>query len=98
MPHPTLQEQPKISLKNLVGKSCITHYILPIFSCTNRFSSFQELTESFNGTKAYFKRRGRNETSFSFESKLAKFYEEGMRKLMARWEDVINKNGGYVEH
>ncbi|KAM3187385.1 hypothetical protein ACTXT7_002421 [Hymenolepis weldensis] len=30
-------------------------------------------------------------------SQLAKFYEEGMRKLMARWEDVINKNGDYVE-
>ncbi|KAM3180336.1 hypothetical protein ACTXT7_016478 [Hymenolepis weldensis] len=26
-------------------------------------------------------------------SKLAKFYEEGMRKLMARREDVMNKNG-----
>ncbi|KAM3178578.1 hypothetical protein ACTXT7_002281 [Hymenolepis weldensis] len=43
-----------------------------------------ELTESFNGTKAYFKRRGRN--------------EEEVRKLMARWEDVMNKNGDYVEH
>ncbi|KAM3184077.1 hypothetical protein ACTXT7_009105 [Hymenolepis weldensis] len=73
-------EQPKISLKNLAGKSCITHHILPIFSCTNRFStSFQELTESCGGTKAYFKRRGGNEeASFFFESKLAKFYEEGM--------------------
>ncbi|KAM3176625.1 hypothetical protein ACTXT7_006159 [Hymenolepis weldensis] len=30
------------------------------------------------------------------KSKLAKFYE-GMRKLMARWEDVITKNGDYVE-
>ncbi|KAM3172235.1 hypothetical protein ACTXT7_014970 [Hymenolepis weldensis] len=92
MPHPTLQKQPKISLRNLAEKSCITHHILLIFSCTNRFSSFQELT------KANFKRRGRNEASFFFESKLAKFYEEGMRKLMARWEDVINKNGDYVEH
>ncbi|KAM3188005.1 hypothetical protein ACTXT7_001147 [Hymenolepis weldensis] len=59
----------------------------------------QELTESFDGTKAYFKRRGQNEeSSFSYEYKLAKFYEEGMRKLMARWKDVINKNGDYVEH
>ncbi|VUZ40475.1 unnamed protein product [Hymenolepis diminuta] len=33
-----------------------------------------------------------------FESRLAKLYEEGMRKLMARWEDVINKNGDCVEH
>ncbi|KAM3180159.1 hypothetical protein ACTXT7_016853, partial [Hymenolepis weldensis] len=59
-----------------------------------------ELTESFSGTKAYFKRRGRNEeASFSFlESKLAKFYEEGMGGLMARWENVINKNDNYVEH
>ncbi|KAM3188298.1 hypothetical protein ACTXT7_000521 [Hymenolepis weldensis] len=63
-----LQEQPKISLKNLVGKSCITHHILPIFSCTNRFStSFQELIESFNGTKVYFKRRGGDEAK-SFKS------------------------------
>ncbi|KAM3184279.1 hypothetical protein ACTXT7_008659 [Hymenolepis weldensis] len=45
MPDPTLQEQPKILLKNLAGKSCITHHILPIFSCINRFSSFQEFTE-----------------------------------------------------
>ncbi|KAM3180331.1 hypothetical protein ACTXT7_016487 [Hymenolepis weldensis] len=59
-PH-TSQEQPKISLKNLAGKSCITHHILPIFSSTYRFSSFQELTEPVNGTEAYFKRRGRNE-------------------------------------
>ncbi|KAM3175260.1 hypothetical protein ACTXT7_008880 [Hymenolepis weldensis] len=98
MPDPTLQEQPIISLKNLAGKSCITR----IFSrsCTNRIStSFQELAELFNGTKAYFKKRGRNEeASFFFKSKLAKFYEEGIRKLMARWEDVINKNGDYVEH
>ncbi|KAM3171132.1 hypothetical protein ACTXT7_017231 [Hymenolepis weldensis] len=86
MPHPTLQEQPKISLKKMAGKSCITHHILTIFSCTNRFStSFQELTESFNGTKAYLKGRGRNEEAiFFYKSKLAKFYEEGMRKLMAR--------------
>ncbi|KAM3188290.1 hypothetical protein ACTXT7_000606 [Hymenolepis weldensis] len=98
MPDPTLQEQPKISLKNLAVKSCITHHILPIFSCTNQFLSFQELTESFNKTKACFKRRGRNEASFFFESELSKFYEEGMRKLMARWGDVINKNGVYVEH
>ncbi|KAM3179778.1 hypothetical protein ACTXT7_017622, partial [Hymenolepis weldensis] len=57
----TLQEQPNISLKNLGGKSCITHHIPPIFSCTNRFSaSFRELTDSLNGTKAYIKRRGRN--------------------------------------
>ncbi|KAM3174742.1 hypothetical protein ACTXT7_009921 [Hymenolepis weldensis] len=60
MPDTTLQEQPKSSLKNLAGNSCITHHILPIFSCTNRLSSFQEFTESFNGTKAYFKWRGRN--------------------------------------
>ncbi|KAM3179061.1 hypothetical protein ACTXT7_001367 [Hymenolepis weldensis] len=33
-----------------------------------------------------------------FDSKVAKFYEEGMRKLMARWEDVMNKNGDYVEY
>ncbi|KAM3175457.1 hypothetical protein ACTXT7_008485 [Hymenolepis weldensis] len=66
MPDPTLQEHPKISLKNL------------------------ELTESFDGTKAYFKRRVRTEASFFFESKLAKFDEEGMRKLMARWEDVTS--------
>ncbi|KAM3171063.1 hypothetical protein ACTXT7_017359 [Hymenolepis weldensis] len=33
-----------------------------------------------------------------FESKVAKFSEEGMRKLMARWGDVVNKNGDYVEH
>ncbi|KAM3179244.1 hypothetical protein ACTXT7_001000 [Hymenolepis weldensis] len=99
MPHHTLQEHPKISLKNLAGKSCITHHILPIFSCTNRIStSFQELTESFDRTKAYFKRRVRGEAHFFFESKLAKFYEEGMRKLMARWEDAINKNGDYSEH
>ncbi|KAM3178288.1 hypothetical protein ACTXT7_002872 [Hymenolepis weldensis] len=77
----TLQEQPKISLKKMAGKSCITHHTLPIFSCTNRISTaFQEFTESFNGRKAYFKRRGQNEAN----SKLAKFYEEGMRKLMAR--------------
>ncbi|KAM3174574.1 hypothetical protein ACTXT7_010249, partial [Hymenolepis weldensis] len=56
------------------------------------------LTESLKGTKAHFKRRGRNEASFFSESKLARFYEEGMRKLMARWEDVINKDGDYVEH
>ncbi|KAM3181530.1 hypothetical protein ACTXT7_014188 [Hymenolepis weldensis] len=31
---------------------------------------------------AYVERRGRNEASFFFESKLAKFYEEGMRNLM----------------
>ncbi|KAM3186506.1 hypothetical protein ACTXT7_004185 [Hymenolepis weldensis] len=99
MPDPTLQEQPKISLKNLAGKSCIIHHIRPIFSCTNRFSCFQEPIESFNETKAYFKRRGRNEeASFFFESKLAKFYDEGIGKLMARWEDVFNKNGDYVEH
>ncbi|KAM3173205.1 hypothetical protein ACTXT7_012973 [Hymenolepis weldensis] len=98
MPDPTLQEQSKISLKNLAGKSSITHHILPIFSCTNRFLSFQELTESFNGKKTYIKSRGGNEASFFFESKLAKFYEEGMRKLMARWKDVINENWDYVEH
>ncbi|KAM3171156.1 hypothetical protein ACTXT7_017188, partial [Hymenolepis weldensis] len=57
MPDPTLQEQPKISLKKMAGKSCITHHILPIFSSTNRFLSFQELTESLNGTRAHFKRR-----------------------------------------
>ncbi|KAM3180985.1 hypothetical protein ACTXT7_015234 [Hymenolepis weldensis] len=78
MPDPTLHEQSKVSLKNLAGKSCITHHILPIFSCTNPFSSFQKLTDLFNGTRAYFKRRGGN------ESKLAKFSEEGIRKLMAR--------------
>ncbi|KAM3180597.1 hypothetical protein ACTXT7_015973, partial [Hymenolepis weldensis] len=51
-----------MSLKNVSGKSCISHYIHPIFSRTNRFStSFQELTEAFDGRKAYFKRRGRNE-------------------------------------
>ncbi|KAM3178618.1 hypothetical protein ACTXT7_002174 [Hymenolepis weldensis] len=84
MTDPTLQEQPKISLKNLARKSYITYHIPPTFSCINRFSSFQELTEPFNGTTAYFKRRGRNEeASFLFESKVAKFYEEGMRKLMA---------------
>ncbi|KAM3179858.1 hypothetical protein ACTXT7_017451 [Hymenolepis weldensis] len=99
MPDPTLQEQRKISMKNLAGKSCTTHHILPIFSCTNLFSSFQELTESFNRTKAYFKGRGGNEASFfSFESKLAKLYEEEMRKVMARWEDVTNKYGDYVKH
>ncbi|KAM3179703.1 hypothetical protein ACTXT7_000144 [Hymenolepis weldensis] len=70
MPHPTLQEQPKISLKNLAGKSCITHHILPIFSCTNRFSSFQKLTESFYGTKIYFKRRGGNEATCMADSQL----------------------------
>ncbi|KAM3178173.1 hypothetical protein ACTXT7_003100 [Hymenolepis weldensis] len=58
----------------------------------------RELTESLNGTKAYFKSRGRNEASFFFESKLTKLYEDGMRKLMARWEDVINKIGDYTEH
>ncbi|KAM3171631.1 hypothetical protein ACTXT7_016233 [Hymenolepis weldensis] len=59
-----------------------------------------ELTESFNGTPAYFKRREEVEMKLlSFvESKLANFHEEGMRKLMARGEDVINKNGDYVEH
>ncbi|VUZ44469.1 unnamed protein product [Hymenolepis diminuta] len=58
-----------------------------------------EPTESFTGaSKAYFKRRGGNEANFFFESKLAKFYDEGMRKLMARWEDVVNKNIDYVEH
>ncbi|KAM3182311.1 hypothetical protein ACTXT7_012640 [Hymenolepis weldensis] len=31
-------------------------------------------------------------------SKLAKFCEEEMRKLMASWEDVINNNGDYVDH
>ncbi|KAM3186958.1 hypothetical protein ACTXT7_003299 [Hymenolepis weldensis] len=31
-------------------------------------------------------------------SKLGEFYEEGMREHMARWEDVMNKNGDYVEH
>ncbi|KAM3173006.1 hypothetical protein ACTXT7_013386 [Hymenolepis weldensis] len=96
IPDPTLQEQPKILLKNLAGKSCISHHILPIFSSTNQFStSFQEPTESLNGTKAYFKKREEVEMKLS---KLAKFDEEGMRKLMARWEDVINKNGDYVEH
>ncbi|KAM3183468.1 hypothetical protein ACTXT7_010310 [Hymenolepis weldensis] len=59
---------------------------------------WEELTELFNGTKAYFKRRGQNEARFLFESKLATFYEEGMRKLVARWEDVIDKNGDFVEH
>ncbi|KAM3175027.1 hypothetical protein ACTXT7_009359 [Hymenolepis weldensis] len=58
---PLTSKQPQVSLKNLAGKSSITHHILPIFSGTNRFSSFQELTESLNGTKAYFKRRGVNE-------------------------------------
>ncbi|KAM3187552.1 hypothetical protein ACTXT7_002053 [Hymenolepis weldensis] len=57
-------------------------------------NTFYELTESFNGTKAYFKRRGRNEASF----KLTKFYEKGIKKLMARWKDVINRNGDYFEH
>ncbi|KAM3186204.1 hypothetical protein ACTXT7_004839, partial [Hymenolepis weldensis] len=57
-----------------------------------------KLTESFNGTKAYLMRRDRNEVGFFFESKLAKFYEEGIGKLMARWEDVVNKNGDCVEH
>ncbi|KAM3182785.1 hypothetical protein ACTXT7_011630 [Hymenolepis weldensis] len=51
---------------------------------------WEELTESLNGTKTYFKRRGGNEEdSFFFEFKLAKFYEEGIRKFMARWDDVI---------
>ncbi|KAM3183729.1 hypothetical protein ACTXT7_009786 [Hymenolepis weldensis] len=86
----TLQEQPKISLKNLAGKLCITHHILPIFSCTNRFSSFQELIGSFNGTS-------KEEVEMKKLSKLAKFYEEGIRKHMARWEDATNKNGDYVE-
>ncbi|KAM3171906.1 hypothetical protein ACTXT7_015626 [Hymenolepis weldensis] len=69
-------------------------------TCTTRELSknFDELTESLNGTKGHFKRGGGNEASFFSESKLAKFYEEGMRKLMARWEDVINKNGDYVKH
>ncbi|KAM3171915.1 hypothetical protein ACTXT7_015618 [Hymenolepis weldensis] len=39
----------------------------------------------------------KNLVSF-FESKLAKFYEERIRKLMARWKDAINKNGDYIEH
>ncbi|KAM3180956.1 hypothetical protein ACTXT7_015285 [Hymenolepis weldensis] len=29
---------------------------------------------------------------FGWESKLAEFYEEGMRKLMTRWDD-LSKNG-----
>ncbi|KAM3173971.1 hypothetical protein ACTXT7_011480 [Hymenolepis weldensis] len=31
------------------------------------------------------------------QSELSKFDEEGMRKFMARWEDVIDKNGDNVE-
>ncbi|KAM3174770.1 hypothetical protein ACTXT7_009851 [Hymenolepis weldensis] len=61
MPDPTLQEQPKISLKKMAGKSCITHHILPISSTNRTSTSFYELAESFGGTKAHFKRRGRNE-------------------------------------
>ncbi|VUZ44894.1 unnamed protein product [Hymenolepis diminuta] len=34
----------------------------------------------------------------SFHSKLAKFYDEGMRKLVARWKDVINESGDCAEH
>ncbi|VUZ38812.1 unnamed protein product [Hymenolepis diminuta] len=34
----------------------------------------------------------------SFQSKLSKFHDEGMRKLVARWEYVINKDGDYIEH
>ncbi|KAM3180122.1 hypothetical protein ACTXT7_016923, partial [Hymenolepis weldensis] len=55
-----------------------------------------ELAVSCNGTKAYFKSRGRNEVSFFLESKLAKFYEEGMRKLVGRWEDDISSS--HVRH
>ncbi|KAM3178555.1 hypothetical protein ACTXT7_002318 [Hymenolepis weldensis] len=94
MPDPTLQKQPNISLKNLAGKSCITHHILPIFSCTNRFStSFRSLQNHLMGQRL----PSREEVEMKL-SKLANFYEEGMRKLMARWKDVINKNGDYAEH
>ncbi|KAM3180827.1 hypothetical protein ACTXT7_015549 [Hymenolepis weldensis] len=76
MPDPKLQEQPKISLKNLAEKSYITHHISR--SCTNRFStSFQELSESFNGTKADFKRRGRNEEAKSGQNFCYKLVQSG---------------------
>ncbi|KAM3183144.1 hypothetical protein ACTXT7_010939 [Hymenolepis weldensis] len=71
-----------------------------IFSPSSLASiDFLLFIESLNGTKAYFKRREEVEmmlVSF-FDSKLAKFHE-GIRKLMARWKDVINQNSDYVEH
>ncbi|KAM3179765.1 hypothetical protein ACTXT7_017649 [Hymenolepis weldensis] len=73
----TLQEQPKILLKKMAGKSSENH------GMGQRLTSREEVEMK---------------PVSLVESKLAKLYEEGMRKLMGRWEDVINKNGDYVKH
>ncbi|KAM3187506.1 hypothetical protein ACTXT7_002151 [Hymenolepis weldensis] len=77
IPDPTLQEQPKISLKKMAGKGLRTH-------CVGQRLTLREEIEM-------------KKLASRFESELAKFYGEGMRKLKARWKDVINKNGDNVE-
>ena len=32
-----------------------------------------------------------------FESKPKKFYEDGIKKLVGRWKEVIDKNGDYTD-
>ena len=33
-----------------------------------------------------------------FESKPKKYYEDGIKKLVGRWEEVIYKNGDFAEN
>ncbi|VUZ49710.1 unnamed protein product [Hymenolepis diminuta] len=92
MPDPTLQEQPKISLKNLLGSHASNTIFSPSSLAPTHLHVFRSLQKlSFNMIKAYFKRKARNDASSFLESELAIFSEEGMRKLAARWEDVMNK-------
>ncbi|KAM3187825.1 hypothetical protein ACTXT7_001522 [Hymenolepis weldensis] len=55
-----------------------------------------ELAESFNGTKAYLKKRGQNKEASFFLS--PNWLTSTKKELKGLWEDVINKNGDYVEH
>lgn len=61
------------------------------------FHLFRSLQNHLMGQRLTSRDEVEMKLVYFFESKLAKFYEEGIRKLMARWEDVINKNGDYVE-
>ncbi|KAM3177599.1 hypothetical protein ACTXT7_004253 [Hymenolepis weldensis] len=97
----SLKDEPRAGCSKKLNSEQLQVAIDENPTCTTRelSTTFNEFTESINGTKAYFKRRGRNEeASFFFEFKPAKFYKEGIRKFMVRWEDVIYENGDYVEY
>ncbi|VUZ48902.1 unnamed protein product, partial [Hymenolepis diminuta] len=88
--------------KNLVGKfdwevkhhPPYSHHILP--ELTGACSSLQ--IHSMGRRLTSQEEVEMKKLASSFHSNLAKFYNEGMRKLVARWKDENIKNCDYVEH